>query len=88
MKSLAMKLDALSKIGVLRQYSLEDRLREYAQYPDEFRQDAINEATEYAAKGFICNEFVLNDGSVASVIQWQSPAQFIKNCYQWFVVLA
>jgi hypothetical protein len=86
MKSLAMKLDALSKIGVIKQYTLEQRLSEYNAYPDEEHKEyAIKEALEYSAKGFICNEFILNDG-VESVTQWQTPSVFIKNCYHWFVL--
>jgi hypothetical protein len=85
MKSLAMKLDELSQVGTFRQYTFEERMSVYATYPDSEREYCINEAREYHAKGFTCNEFTLNDGRVDSVIQWQKPSTFVKNCYAWFI---
>jgi hypothetical protein len=86
-KSLAMKMDELVKIGVLKQHTLEARIAEYkATYPEEFQADAIKEAEENHAKGLSCFEFSLNDGGVESVIQWGTPSNFIKNCYEWFIV--
>jgi hypothetical protein len=88
MKSLAMKLNELSQIGIFKQHTLEERLKEYATWPEEERRIAEDEARSYASKGLTCNEFSLTDGSVESVIQWQKPDVFIKNCYQWFIVNA
>jgi hypothetical protein len=88
MKSLQMKIDELSKIGIFKQYTLNERLEIYYTYPVEFQEDAIKEAREYSEKGFVCNEFTLIDGRIESVIQWQKPSTFIKNCYQWFVINA
>lgn len=84
--SLNTKLDELSKIGTLRQYTLDQKLNEYSgnDWPNEFKLLAINEAKEYAAKGMLCNEFTLFDG-IESVTQWNKPSEFIKNCYTWFV---
>lgn len=84
--SLNAKIDALSKVGVLRQYTLEERLAIYATYPEEYRQDAIDEANKYAAKGLICNEFTVTVQDGEQVTQWQKPSIFIQNCYDWFIV--
>lgn len=85
-KSLASKLDELSKIGLFRTYTLEERLLEYQkELPVEFRDVAVKEAIQYNAKGLVCNEFKLINGSVEEVIQWQTPSKFIANCYEWFI---
>lgn len=83
--SLNAKIDALSKIGVMRQYTLEERLAIYDTYPDEYKQDAINEAMEFSAKGFICNVFTVTIQDCEEVVQWQKPSIFISNCYKWFI---
>ena len=80
-----MKLDAITKIGVLKQFTFEERIAEYKTWPVEYQADPIKEAEEYHAKGMICMQFTTDIEGDESVIQWNTPSQFIKNCYDWFI---